>query len=78
MVKCLASDATIDSIDEAFNELDHLRGVFRTIVEWLTDEEHVGHCGVGAIMDQGLLLALGNERLEALIKTGRALAKREG
>lgn len=75
MVKCLASDAAVESIDEAFNELDHLRGVFRTIAERLTDEEHLGQCGAGAIMDQGLLLALGNERLEALIRAGRTLAR---
>ena len=81
-VKCLASNAAVESIDEVFNELDHLRGIFRTIAERLTDEEHLGQCGAGAatgvIMDQGLLLALGNERLERLIEKGRALARQEG
>lgn len=81
-VKCLASEAAVDSIDEALNELDHLRGIFRTVADRLTDEAFLEQSGAGeatgAIMDQGLLLALGNERLERLIATGRALAHQEG
>ena len=81
-VKCLASDAAVESIEEALNELDHLRGIFRTVADRLTDEAFLEQSGAGeatvAIMDQGLLLALGNERLERLIATGRALAHREG
>lgn len=82
MVKCLASEAAVESIDEALNELDHLRGIFRTLADRLIDEEHWEQCGageaIGPIMDQGLLLALGNERLERLIATGRALTRQEG
>lgn len=82
MVKCLASKAAVESSAEVLNELDHLRGIFRTIAERLSDEEFLERSGageaMGPIMDQGLLLALGNERLERLIATGRALARQEG
>lgn len=77
MVKCLASDAAVESIQEALDEMDHLRGIFRSLADRLTDEDHLARLGAGdatgAIMDEGLMLAMGNERLERLIQSGRAL-----
>ncbi|MDH4236629.1 MAG: hypothetical protein OEV17_05220 [Nitrospira sp.] len=80
-VKCLASEATINTTDEVFNELDHLRGIFRTLTERLTDEAYLEQVGAGeatgTIMDQGMLLALANDRLERVIHAGQALRHNE-
>lgn len=81
MVKCLASEAAVESIDEVLNELDHLRSAFKMIAGFLTNEEYLEHCGageaMGPIMDQGMMLALANDRLERLTKAGHELAFRE-
>jgi len=76
-VKCLGSEAKISSVEEVFNELDHLRYVIKSIMETLTDEPHWHEYGIGkvagAIVDQGMVLALATERLERLIEVGRSL-----
>lgn len=81
MVKCLASEAAVDSIDDVFNELDHLRFAFKMIAGFLTNEDYLKHCGAGEatgpIMDQGMMLALANDRLERLTAMGRALMIRD-
>lgn len=82
MVKCLGSDSEIESIDEVFDELDQLRSAFKMIITVLTSEEYLEQCGAGEatgpIMDQGMMLALANERLERLTKAGRFLMLRGG
>jgi len=81
MTKCLGSEAAVDSIDEVLNELNHLRSVYRMIAGFLTSEDYLKHCGAGEatgpIMDQGVMLALANDRLEQLTKAGHELAFRE-
>jgi hypothetical protein len=73
----LASDEAVESIQEALDEMDHLRGIFQSLANRLTDEEYLDRIGAGEakgpIMDEGLMLAMGNERLERLIQSGRAL-----
>jgi len=80
-VKCLASEAAVESIDEVFNELDHLRSAFKMIAVFLTDEATLEQCGAGEatgpIIDQGMMLALANDRLERLAAVGRVLMIRD-
>jgi hypothetical protein len=80
-VKCLGSDTTIGTFDEVFDELTHLLCVYKSIADRLTDEAylHLKQAGAvevtGTIVDQGMMLALGNDRLKQLIDVGHALRR---
>lgn len=81
--KCLGGEAVIGAFDEVFDELTHLLCVYKSIAERLSDEAHLHLEQTGAvevtgpIVDQGMMLALGNDRLKQLIDVGQALRRND-
>lgn len=39
-IECLGSETSFGSMTEVFSELDHLREIFCSLADRLTDEEH--------------------------------------